>query len=257
MLTFLANLGRQTLRWDYFRFACDPTGIRTYQSLGGERIGAITLTSGFAYFSSSAVKFVTTVKDWLTCCETRSKRIFLPSPAERTNCTLRELEKEGVETELVELGGLEIHGCRACRKCSVRKNRRCSQENDMGNVCIEKMDAADGILLGSPTYVADVSPEIKALMDRACLVSKANGGMFRHKVGAGVVAVRRAGAMHAFDALNHFFLISEMIVPGSSYWNIGIGREPGDVEKDEEGIQTMKALGQNMAWLLRKIHAQG
>ncbi|MGA2360691.1 MAG: flavodoxin family protein, partial [Terriglobales bacterium] len=145
----------------------------------------------------------------------------------------------------------------ACRKCSVRKNRRCSQENDMGNVCIEKMDAADGILLGSPTYVADVSPEIKALMDRACLVSKANSGMFRHKVGAGVVAVRRAGAIHAFDSLNHFFLLSEMIVPGSSYWNIGIGREPGEVEKDEEGIQTMKVLGQNMAWLLKKIHAQG
>ena len=125
----------------------------------------------------------------------------------------------------------------------------------MGNICIEKMEAADGILLGSPTYVADVSPEIKALMDRACLVSKANSGMFRHKVGAGVVAVRRAGAMHAFDTLNHFFLISEMIVPGSSYWNIGVGLEPGAVEKDEEGIQTMKVLGRNMAWLLKKIHA--
>jgi multimeric flavodoxin WrbA len=111
----------------------------------------------------------------------------------------------------------------------------------------------DGILLGSPTYVADISPEIKALMDRACLVSKANGGIFRRKVGAAVVAVRRAGAIHAFDALNHFFLISEMIIPGSSYWNIGYGLESGDVEKDEEGIQTMKTLGQNMAWLLKKL----
>jgi multimeric flavodoxin WrbA len=171
---------------------------------------------------------------------------------------LGELEKEGIGTELVELGGTRIHGCLACRKCSVKKNRRCSQEEgDIGNLCIEKMDAADGILLGSPTYVADVSPEIKALMDRACLVCRANGGMFRHKVGAGVVAVRRAGAIHAFDALNHFFLISEMIVPGSSYWNIGIGREPGEVDRDEEGIQTMKVLGQNMAWLLKRIHAQG
>jgi multimeric flavodoxin WrbA len=123
----------------------------------------------------------------------------------------------------------------------------------MGNVFIEKMAAADGILLGSPTYVADVSPEIKALIDRACLVSRANGGMFRHKVGAAVIAVRRAGAIHAFDTLNHFFLLSEMIIPGSSYWNVGIGREPGEVEKDEEGIQTMKVLGQNMAWLLKKI----
>ena len=166
---------------------------------------------------------------------------------------LGELAAEGIETELVELAGAKIHGCLACRKCSTRKDRRCSQTDDMGNVCIDKMAAADGILLGSPTYVADISPEIKALIDRACLVGKANGGMFRRKVGAAVVAVRRAGAIHAFDALNHFFLISEMIVPGSSYWNIGIGRDPGDVEKDEEGIRTMKVLGRNMAWLLKRL----
>jgi multimeric flavodoxin WrbA len=166
---------------------------------------------------------------------------------------LRELETEGIETELIELSGMKIHGCLACRKCSGNKDRRCAQKGDMGNALIEKMEAADGILLGSPTYVADVSPEIKALMDRACLVSKANGGLFRRKVGAAVVAVRRAGAIHAFDSLNHFFLISEMIVPGSSYWNIGFGLAPGDVERDEEGIQTMKTLGQNMAWLLKKI----
>ena len=166
---------------------------------------------------------------------------------------LRELEAQGIETELVELSGEKMHGCLACRKCSTRKDRRCSQTDDFGNVCIEKMEAADGILLGSPTYVADVSPEIKALMDRACLVSKANGGMFSRKVGAAVVAVRRAGAIHAFDALNHFFLISEMIVPGSSYWNIGYGREIGEVENDAEGIETMKTLGRNMAWLLKKL----
>lgn len=168
---------------------------------------------------------------------------------------LAELEAEGIETELVEMKGVNIHGCLACRECSKNKDRRCAQPNDMGNEFIDKMAAADGVLLGSPTYVADVSPEIKALMDRACLVSRANGGMFRRKVGAAVVAVRRAGAMHAFDALNHFFLISEMIIPGSSYWNIGIGREPGDVEQDAEGIETMKVLGRNMAWLLKKLHA--
>jgi len=166
---------------------------------------------------------------------------------------LKELEKEGIETELIELSGARIHGCLACRKCSMNKDRRCAQKGDVGNALIEKMEQADGILLGSPTYVADISPEIKALMDRACLVSKSNGGIFRRKVGAAVVAVRRAGAIHAFDALNHFFLISEMIVPGSSYWNIGIGLEPGDVERDEEGIHTMKTLGQNMAWLLKKV----
>ena len=167
---------------------------------------------------------------------------------------LKELEKEGIETELIELSGARIHGCLACRKCSMNKDRRCAQKGDVGNALIEKMEQADGILLGSPTYVADISPEIKALMDRACLVGRANGGLFRRKVGAAVVAVRRAGAIHAFDALNHFFLISEMIIPGSSYWNIGIGREIGDVERDEEGMQTMKTLGQNMAWLLKKIH---
>jgi multimeric flavodoxin WrbA len=167
---------------------------------------------------------------------------------------LGELQKEGIETELVEMSGATVHGCLACRKCSTRKDRRCSQKDDMGNVFIEKMDAADGILLGSPTYVTDISAEMKALIDRAALVGRANGGMFRRKAGAGVVAVRRAGAIHAFDTLNHFFLIGEMIVPGSSYWNIGIGRDPGDVEKDEEGIATMKTLGRNMAWLLKKLN---
>ena len=166
-----------------------------------------------------------------------------------------ELQAEGIRTELVELSGASIHGCLACRKCSSRKDRRCSQANDMGNVCIEKMEGADGILLGSPTYVTDVSPELKALIDRACMVSGANGGIFRRKVGAAVVAVRRGGAIHAFDTINHFFLITEMIVPGSCYWNIGIGREPGDVEKDEEGIHTMRVLGRNMAWLLKRICA--
>jgi len=167
---------------------------------------------------------------------------------------LKELEKEGIETELIEMSGARIHGCLACRKCSAKKDHRCSQTGDMGNAYIEKMENADGILLGSPTYVTDVTPEIKALIDRACLVGRANGGLFRRKVGAAVVAVRRAGATHAFDTLNHFFHINEMIVPGSSYWNIGIGLEPGDVERDVEGIQTMKTLGQNMAWLLKKVN---
>jgi multimeric flavodoxin WrbA len=166
---------------------------------------------------------------------------------------LRELAAEGIETELVELAGADIHGCRACRKCSAKKDGHCSQSGDVFNECFDKMTAADGILLGTPTYVADISPEIKSLIDRACMVNMANGSPLRRKAGAAVVAVRRAGAMHAFDALNHFFLISEMIIPGSTYWNIGIGREAGDVERDEEGIRTMKALGRNMAWLLKKI----
>jgi multimeric flavodoxin WrbA len=168
---------------------------------------------------------------------------------------LKELEEQGIETELVEMAGAKIHGCLACRECSRRKDHRCGQTNDMGNEFIAKMEQADGILLGSPTYFTDVTPEIKALIDRACLVSGADGGMFRRKVGAAVVAVRRAGSIHAFDTLNHFFLITEMLVPGSTYWNMAIGREIGEVEKDEEGIRTMKTLGRNMAWLMKKVGA--
>jgi multimeric flavodoxin WrbA len=164
-----------------------------------------------------------------------------------------ELEKEGIETELIHIGGKKIHSCLACRTCSTRKDGRCAQKDDMGNEYIAKMAAADGILLGSPTYVANVSPEIKALMDRACLVSRANGFMLRRKVAAAVVAVRRAGSMEAFDAMNHFFLVNELIIPGSSYWNIAIGREKGEVEKDAEGIETMHTLGRNMAWLMKKL----
>jgi multimeric flavodoxin WrbA len=163
-----------------------------------------------------------------------------------------ELEVAGIECELVQLAGKKIHGCVACTTCFARKDGYCGQQDDEGNALLEMMKAADGIILGSPTYVADVTPEIKALIDRACMVARANDGLFRRKVGAGGGAVRRAGAIHALDSLNHFFLISEMIIPGSSYWNIGIGRERGDVERDAEGIQTMKTLGRNMAWLLAR-----
>ena len=120
----------------------------------------------------------------------------------------------------------------------------------------EKMIRADGIILASPTYFANISTELKALIDRAGLTNMANGGMFKRKVGASVVAVRRGGSIHAFTAINHFFFISQMMVPGSNYWNMGFGLDKGDVEKDEEGLLTMKVLGKNMAWLLKKIHSQ-
>jgi len=168
-----------------------------------------------------------------------------------------ELEKEGIETELVELSGKRIHGCTACYKCFTNKDRLCAVKGDAANGCIAKIDGADGILLGSPTYFTDVTAEMKALIDRAGMVGRANDNLYRRKVGAAVVAVRRAGAIHAFDTMNHFFLIGEMIVPGSSYWNIGVGREIGDVEKDEEGVQTMRTLGRNMAWLLKRLNGEG
>ena len=167
----------------------------------------------------------------------------------------REIEKEGIETEMIQLAGQTIRGCIACGRCFQNKNRRCVVEDDVANACIEKMLAADGIILASPTYFADVSAETKALIDRAGYVARANSDMFRRKVGAAVVAVRRAGAIHAFDTINHFFLIGQMIVPGSNYWNIALGRAKGDVERDEEGLKTMHTLGQNMAWLLKKLNA--
>lgn len=169
------------------------------------------------------------------------------------NTVFKELQAEGIETELIELAGKKIRGCAACYKCFERKDHRCAIANDVVNECIEKMVEADGIILASPTYFADVTSELKALIDRAGMSAIANGHHFKQKVGAAVVAVRRGGAIHAFDSINHFFLISEMIIPGSSYWNVGIGREIGDVESDEEGLRTMTNLGRNMAWLLKRI----
>jgi multimeric flavodoxin WrbA len=168
---------------------------------------------------------------------------------------LDELENQGIETEFVQLGGKKIRGCMACMKCWENKDQRCSVDNDFFNECMQKMIAADGIILGSPTYFADVSTEMKALIDRSGFVAMANGHLFKRKIGAAVVAVRRAGSTHVFDSINHLFFISEMIVPGSTYWNMGIGLEKGDVNKDDEGIATMKVLGENMAWLMKKIYS--
>jgi multimeric flavodoxin WrbA len=166
-----------------------------------------------------------------------------------------ELEKEGIETEMIQFSGQKIRGCIACYKCFENKDHRCAVKTDIVNDCIGKMLEADGIILASPTYFADVSAELKALIDRAGLVAKANEEMFARKVGAAVVAVRRGGAIHAYDSMNHFFLISGMIIPGSCYWNMSFGLEKGEVEKDHEGLRTMQTLGQNMAWLLKKIRA--
>ncbi len=169
------------------------------------------------------------------------------------NLVLDELKAEGIETEMYSLAGKPIQGCIACFKCFENKDRRCAVTKDIVNECIQKMIEADGILLGSPTYFADVSAGMKALIERSGMVGRANVDLYKRKVGAAVVAVRRAGGIHVFNSLNYFFTINEMIVPGSSYWNIGIGRQPGEVNNDAEGVQTMKTLGMNMAWLLKKI----
>ncbi len=164
------------------------------------------------------------------------------------------LEKEGIATELVQLAGERLRGCIACYRCWETKDGTCAVKDDCINDCIRKMTEADGIILASPTYFADITTEIKALVDRAGMTTRAGGDLLRRKVGAAVIAVRRAGAIHGFDSLNHFFLINQMIVPGSSYWNVGVGREAGEVANDAEGLQTMRTLGENMAWLLKKIH---
>ncbi|WP_243545010.1 flavodoxin family protein [Pseudodesulfovibrio tunisiensis] len=175
--------------------------------------------------------------------------------ADMIRMVFAELEAEGIETELVELSGKRMDGCIACSKCFENRDRRCAVTRDFMNDCITRMDEADGIILGSPTYFGNVSTEMKALIDRAGMVALANDSMFARKVGAAVVACRRGGAMQTFNALNTFFFIEQMIVPGSRYWNMGIGMNKGEVQQDAEGLETMKTLGQNMAWLLKKLHA--
>lgn len=166
---------------------------------------------------------------------------------------LEPLAEAGTETELIELAGNEIRGCMGCYVCYLKKNRECVLTKDPVNESINKMAAADAILLGSPTYFGDVSSEMKALIDRSSMVNKANGYIFKRKIGAAVVAAGRAGAVHTLDTMNHFFLLSQMIIVGSNDWNVGIGTEKGEVVDDEEGMKTMRQLGENMAWLLKKI----
>ncbi len=163
------------------------------------------------------------------------------------------LENYGIETESIQLGNKPVHGCTACMKCREIQDGKCHIKNDHLNLCLQKMVEADGIIIGSPVYFADVTTEIKALIDVAGYVTRANGFTLKRKIGAAVIAVRRGGALHAFETINNFFLINQMIVPGSSYWNFAFGRNPGEVVNDAEGMQTMQTLGENMAWLLQQV----
>jgi len=176
-----------------------------------------------------------------------------PRPGGNTEIMLKKvlepLEAAGWSTEYRQIGGKPVRGCTACFKCVEKKNGRCVIESDVVNEYLELMYAADAIILGSPTYFADVTAELKALIDRAGFVALANGGAFSGKIGAAVVAVRRGGATHVFDTINHLFLISSMIVPGSLYWNLGIGLDKGDVLGDDEAMKNMNHLGETIAWL--------
>lgn len=167
------------------------------------------------------------------------------------NVVLEQIEKSGHEIERIDLAGETINPCKACFACAGKGN--CVWKNDVFCELYEKMTSADAIIIGSPTYSADVSAVLKALFERASVVSDVNPGMFTHKIGAGLAVGRRAGTMNALDSINHFFLNKEMFLVGSTYWNLAYGRLPGEALKDTEGVETMKNLGKNIAWLLDKI----
>jgi multimeric flavodoxin WrbA len=164
------------------------------------------------------------------------------------------LNKEGIETEMIQLAEKIVKPCIGCRKCMAKKNRRCSITNDAANECIEKMLSADGIIMATPVYFSDVSAQLKALIDRAGYVARANDDMLKHKVGAAVIAMRRGGAIGAFDTINRFFMVEQMIVHGAHYFNFAMGRDIGDVEKDVEGLGNLRLVAENMIWLLRKVN---
>ncbi|MCE5229819.1 flavodoxin family protein [bacterium] len=167
---------------------------------------------------------------------------------------LEPIGQAAIETELIQIGGENIHGCRACLQCRKNQNRRCAYDDDILNGLLERLFEADGIVLGSPTYYADMTPEMKAFIDRVGYVAGANGRLLKRKVGAAVTVSRRGGATHAFDSMNHLFQISGMIMPGSTYWNFGLAKEKGEVLKDEEAMANMQDLGETIAWLIKKLN---
>ena len=166
---------------------------------------------------------------------------------------LEPISAAGIETEMVQVGGKKIHGCTSCWKCMENKDKRCVIDNDMLNECIEKIIDSDAILLGSPSYFSGMTSEMKALIDRVGFVSYVNDTFLKRKVGAAVAVHRRGGAVNVFDSINHMFLMNGIIVPGSTYWNFGVGLQPGDVQEDEEAARNMQDLGENIVWLLQKI----
>ena len=179
-----------------------------------------------------------------------------PRPDGNTAFLLRtlmgEVARSGVETELFQLGGHPVSGCRACMQCRTRRDSRCVIDDRVGEA-IARMIEADAIVIGSPTYFAGVTPETKALIDRSGYVALANDRLFARKIGAAVTVHRRGGAVCAFDTITRFLLITGMVVPGSTYWNFAAARNPGEAAKDEEAIRNMIDLGSNLAWLLQKL----
>jgi multimeric flavodoxin WrbA len=182
---------------------------------------------------------------------------FNGSPRKDGNTTtlmgyvFREIEKEGIETELVQLSATAIPGCIACYKCFDNRDRRCAVKNDAANEYIEKMTTAQGIVLGSPSYFQGVTAEMKALIDRAGFVGLANGRMYKNKIGAALSCFRRTGGMHTIETMNHFFFSNELVIAGRA---LSVARDKGESEKDEEGVQMAQTLGQKIAWMAKKLH---
>jgi multimeric flavodoxin WrbA len=167
----------------------------------------------------------------------------------------RQLQEQGIEFEIIHIGNKAIRGCMACGTCAKNQDEKCSINTDPVNDWIQQIKDADGIILGSPVYYAGIAGTMKSFLDRAFFVAGCNGGLFRQKVAASVVAVRRTGGSSTFDNLNHYLTYSEMILATSNYWNITHGRAPGEVLQDGEGVQIMEVLGRNMAWLLKMREA--
>jgi multimeric flavodoxin WrbA len=165
---------------------------------------------------------------------------------------LEELSIEGFKTELIQEAGGPLQGCQNCGFCDNDAQGRCAIDDGIGRL-IPRIAAAEAVILGSPVYFSDLTPWLKALIDRAGFALSRGGNPLRRKPGAAVVVARRAGHVHTFDSINHFFGIMEMITVGSSYWNLGVGREHGTVSDDTEARGTMRDLGRNMAWLLKKL----
>lgn len=173
------------------------------------------------------------------------------------NALKKSLEANGIDAEIMQVGGEKIAPCKACGACGKLRNKKCVFDNDILNSAAAKAYEADAVIIGSPTYYAAMTPEAKALIDRTGFVNFNNGGeLLRGKVGAAVVAQRRGGATSVFSSINFFFLMSQMIVQGSTYWNIGFGLEHGDVDEDAEAMSNMKNLGENIAALLKKLHSK-
>ena len=162
-------------------------------------------------------------------------------------------QAQGIETEILSIGGKPVYGCLGCRRCFDSAAHRCVIEGDVISACTERILQADGLLLGSPTYFSDVTTEMKAFIDRIGYVTLANGNPLAGKVGAAVTAVRRAGAQHTLNTMHHLFSILQMPIATSTYWNIGYGAAAGEAAHDSEGIQAMENLGESMAWLMHCI----